>query len=276
MISSRENVGPESIEGQKEFKEHRRPVDFGFATQIGGRHERQGRENEDSLFIASPGSERLIMAVADGMSGHAQGKEASARAIQALIETMGDSAEDVTDHDLCQAIQKADQAVRTLRPKLLNIENEKGFPGTTMVVLAEIEKPSGRDWLIANVGDSRAYRIHDGQVEQLTIDQTVLEKYRAMGRKAPADIANRLTSCLGGDKSEFNMDSIDLFPVAPEPGDVIMLASDGLESGGAVSRQEMAQIAGDPDVSASQMADNLALAAAGPNSDDVSVIVIKF
>lgn len=276
MSPSPENPLPESIENRNESKEHVRPVDFGFATERGGLHERLGRENEDSLFISGPGSEYFVAAIADGMGGHGRAKDASEKAITALAGKIGQGDQGLSKQDVWNAVELADQSVRSLRPDSNLRIMEKKLPGSTLVVLAEIDLETGRGWLIANIGDSRAYLVRAGKVQQLTIDQTYGEEKRAQGEVASKNFADLLTHCLGGDQTEFNRDWVDFYSVRPEPGDAIILASDGLEHRGAVSREDMAQAVSDSSVSAGQAAENLTLTAAGPNSDDVSVIVVKF
>jgi protein phosphatase len=144
-----------------------------------GSHTDEGRVrdlNEDS-FVADDS----LFAVADGMGGHAAGEVASAVAIETLQANAGQTADTIVE-----AIRLANRAV---------IERAAGDPsmrgmGTTLSVVALIPAADGGDSdeiVVANVGDSRVYRLHDGELEQLTDDHSLVGDLVGEGRITPAE-----------------------------------------------------------------------------------------
>lgn len=190
--------------------------------------------NEDDFYL-SEGKEALCV-VADGMGGHRSGEVASAMAIKAMVEyyreTMADgeyeseavNGEDTVDliqRRLSQAVQNANRAVFTAASES---ELYRGM-GTTIV--------SGyftnEGVYLAHIGDSRAYRLRDGKLEQRTEDHSLANEYVRMGILAAEDIEyfpykNVITRACGlTDEVEVDVHFEEL-----EPGDVFLFCSDGL------------------------------------------------
>jgi protein phosphatase len=180
----------------------------------------QGRirtNNEDSVFPTSSGrsDETTVLMVADGMGGHAAGEIASRLAIAAAGREASEPIERVTS---------ANQAI---------IEHARTDPGLagmgTTLTLTEF-RPEG-EFRFAHVGDSRAYLLHGGDLNQLTVDHTVMAEYLRSGSISPEEVATHpqrsmLTRALGL-LPEVEVDAFDV-PVAP--GDRLLLCSDGVSS----------------------------------------------
>jgi PPM family protein phosphatase len=147
--------------------------------------------------------------------------------------------------------------------------------GTTLTALTL----SGREALIAHVGDSRAYRVHGGQCTQLTSDHSRAAEMVRMKLITPEQAANHpnrsmLTRSLGGEPAV----QIDLIRQPIEDKDVLVLCSDGLWD--LVSRAEIAEVCGaigsstfpTPNEAAPHLID-LALKRGAP--DNVTVLLVR-
>lgn len=171
--------------------------------------------NEDAVWPTGIGDweEVALVGVADGMGGHAGGEVASAVALETAIAAGGDPA---------MRIRAANLAVLDAareRPRLAGM-------GTTLI-LAEFGP--GGEAHFGHVGDSRAYRFRAGDLSQVSTDHSYVAEMIAAG-KMTADEAEThpyrsvLTRAVGLDKEV----EVDTFTVDLEPGDLILLCSDGL------------------------------------------------
>ena len=209
-------------------------------------------------------SRQWLWAVADGMGGHAEGEHASRLVVERLgtLPTPG-SAED--------ALQRIQQALKAVNTQLLADAEAKGAEiiGTTVVVLTLV----GRTAVIAWVGDSRLYRLRDGQLQQLTIDHTEVQEWVAQGRLSPEEAehhphGNVLARAVGAEEPlevEHRIDSL-------QSGDRYLLCSDGLTK--ELSDQRLLELLTE-DLPISACVDRLldeALAAGG--HDNVTVVIV--
>jgi serine/threonine protein phosphatase PrpC len=180
---------------------------------------RQG--NEDSAFVSPQ-----LIAVADGMGGHAAGEVASRIAVQVLHRltptlTATDIDEDSVSDLLMHSLHSIDEEIAAVAEE----EIEKRGMGTTLTALLV------RDNHIAllHVGDSRCYRLRGSALEQLSNDHTVIQELLDQGAISEAEAAEHpqrsmLTQALRGDG--------DVTPVLQvyevKKGDRFLLCSDGL------------------------------------------------
>ena len=180
---------------------------------------RQG--NEDSAFVSPQ-----LIAVADGMGGHAAGEVASRIAVQVLHRltptlTATDIDEDSVSDLLMHSLHSIDEEIAAVAEE----EIEKRGMGTTLTALLL------RDNHIAllHVGDSRCYRLRGSALEQLSNDHTVIQELLDQGAISEAEAAEHpqrsmLTQALRGDG--------DVTPVLQvyevKKGDRFLLCSDGL------------------------------------------------
>ena len=168
--------------------------------------------------------DRGVFIVADGMGGHAAGEVASEMAVQIIDDTLGEfrALPDVeVAGKLFQAIQSANGAIfrRTL------VEQEKKGMGTTTTVLVLFPKR----YLIGQVGDSRAYVLRQGRLQQITRDHSYVQEQVDAGLLTPEQArthpyGNVITRCVGSNEEVVP----DIYFGALETGDVVLLASDGL------------------------------------------------
>jgi len=180
---------------------------------------RQG--NEDSAFVSTQ-----LIAVADGMGGHAAGEVASRIAVQVLEKlaptlTATDIDEDSVEDLLMHSLHSIDAEIAAVADE----EIEKRGMGTTLTALLI------RDNRIAllHVGDSRCYRLRGNTLEQLSNDHTVIQELLDQGAISQAEAVEHpqrsmLTQALRGDG--------DVTPVLQmyevKMGDRYLLCSDGL------------------------------------------------
>jgi protein phosphatase len=179
--------------------------------------------NEDSLY-AEADQERGLFIVADGMGGHAAGEVASEMAVQIVARELGgvrDPSADEAGARMTSALQLANRSIweRTIA------EAEKHGMGTTASALL---LGHGR-YLIGHVGDSRIYRLRDGRLEQLTKDHSYVQEQVDAGFLTPEQArvhpySNVITRCIGANERV----EPDLLQGELRPGDVFLIASDGL------------------------------------------------
>jgi protein phosphatase len=221
-------------------------------------HQGKVREaNEDSLFPASDGDTdgNVTLIVADGMGGHVAGEVASRLAINAAASSQLDPADRVAAGN------------RAIREEVGRQPNLEGM-GTTMTLL---ELHSDARAHFAHVGDSRAYLLRNGELEQVTDDHTVLAEYLAAGRLSPEEAVNHpqrhmITRCLGLTRFV----NVDEIVIDVEPGDRFLLCTDGLNSmieDGAIKEGLSEQA---PDAAAWKLVD---MANAAGGQDNITVIV---
>lgn len=213
--------------------------------------------NEDSYLCRPP-----LFAVSDGMGGHAAGEVASSIAIKTLTQEAPDTADSAA---LARAIELANQAV------IAAPQEGKGTPGmgcTLTAIMVEHDKLA-----CAHVGDSRLYVLHQGMLVRVTHDHSYVEELVDKGvittdeaREHPQ--RSMIMRALGSDPDM----SADNFTVGLEPGDRILLCSDGLSS--MVSDASLEEICVSS-VSPQECADALVSAAlVAGGQDNVTVVVI--
>ena len=178
---------------------------FAGATDPG----RRRRRNEDSYVLDPP-----LFAVADGMGGAQAGEVASKLAAGAVKEHGA---------DVEGLVQEAN---RRVHQRSLEDPNTSGM-GTTLTVAALEEGVVS----IGHVGDSRAYLVRDGNLEQLTEDHSLVGELMRTGKLSAEEAVSHpqrsmITRALGTDP---NVD-VDIFSVEPRVGDLFLLCSDGLTS----------------------------------------------
>jgi PPM family protein phosphatase len=235
-------------------------IDFAGRTHQG----RVRGRNEDAL-LQRP--ERGLFAVADGMGGHAGGDIASRIAIDILDEHLASDDRDPAAH-LERAIRAAHQAIL----KAATADRALSGMGTTLTALRVVA--DGR-FVCAHVGDSRAYCLRDGSLQQLTRDQTWVQDQIDANLLSPEQARNHpyssmLTSALGIEGADVDVQVIEW---AGEEGDLILLCTDGLVArlDDEVIRRIVAS-SDDLDATAEALID-AANAAGGP--DNITVALVR-
>jgi serine/threonine protein phosphatase PrpC len=207
-----------------------------------------------------------LFAVADGMGGHAGGEVAARLAVDTLTVAFGAKP---TGVGLSEAVSEAN---RVVFEQSLDNPELRGM-GTTMTAAALVNE-DGRDVIaLVNVGDSRSYRFHDGQLTQITIDHSLAEEMVRSGEISESEAAvhphrHILTRALGVSDDVV----VDLWRIQPSRGDRFLLCSDGL-----TNELELPQITEvlvtvpDPQVAADLM---VRAARTHGGSDNITVVVI--
>ena len=233
------------------------------ATDVGCRRER----NEDDLVVEPAAG---LLAVADGMGGHAAGEVASHLAVTTLRELLVDAT--APDIDARERLRAAlETANRRILHEIVSDPTRSGM-GTT-VVAALVTRG---ELALAHVGDSRAYLLKDGRLERLTSDHSWVQEQVDLGVLTPEQARghpyrNVVTRALG---SRPDLD-VALRGLAMQPGDVLLLCSDGLSS--MVEDARIATILSESRDDVSVACSRLIEAArAAGGEDNITVVVASF
>lgn len=219
--------------------------------------------NEDSVFVDP---ERGLWAVADGMGGHEAGEVASTMVTDALrcLPVVADI-DELTD----QAVEALRQVNRDLIELARSGERKGHTIGTTVVGLAVANGSFRCFWL----GDSRAYRMRDGEIARLTRDHSVVQELVDAGmikaEEADSHVdANLITRAVGVAENI----AVEIISGDVRPGDQFVLASDGLTR--VVRDDELAaELRRGPPAQSADSLLEMVLARGAP--DNVSLIITK-
>lgn len=266
-------------------EQHDRPTDDGGGREIQSRSGamvitamgqtdigRHRQINQDSLgnlaqnYAARAEELGLLYAIADGMGGHAQGEVASALAIEHLFKSY--YAAD-PQADPRQTLGEVFVATNAAVYEAGRASPGGGNMGTTLTAALFRDNRL----YVGNIGDSRTYRIRDGQIEQLSHDHSLVGEQLRSGLLSKeeaqhSNIRNVITRAVGY-REQVEADAFAL-PIAP--GDLILLCSDGLH--GLVEDDEMARIVSTQPLSEAVPAlIELARQRGGP--DNITVLVAR-
>lgn len=242
--------------------------------------------NEDALLLLE--EERLYV-VADGMGGHSAGEVASAFTIESLRAFYGnpDLTKRVKSAYLRQrraktAMTEAEQSAHALRLKkavesanisvfrLAQQHEQLRDMGTTVVAACFV----GNKVHIANVGDSRIYRMRSGKLQQLSEDHSLLNEYIRMNLLQPEEIEsfpykNVIVRALGLQESVL----VDLFICNARRGDSYLLCSDGLTD--LVRDEEIAAVVRNASTAATACHRLTELAKARGGHDNITTVMVR-
>lgn len=186
---------------------HSAQTDVGKAREI----------NQDSFGIGAqlPDGSQLFV-LCDGMGGHLAGEVASQTAVETLLATFPAPMPSDIPVALNQSFLAANQAV---------FERGRGNMGTTAVALLIYKNVA----FIANVGDSRAYLLRNGELRQVSVDHSFVEEQVRAGLMSRdqarySNIKNIITRAVGHQRDV----QVDVFREPVQVGDVFLLSSDGL------------------------------------------------
>ena len=233
------------------------------------------RENNEDAIEVKTLPDMSVCIVADGMGGQAYGEIASKRAIEVVprelrksLSSSGGSPDTHPEAVIKRAVVQANEEIVTMGA----LDREMKNMGTT-IVMALWRK--GPEMYIASLGDSRAYLVRGGKIEQLTVDHSLAQALVENKTITPEEakehrFRNVLWKYLG---SKEIGDGPDVKAVPIQLGDKFLLCSDGL-SGPVPEPQLLSFILEHPDVQ--QCADGLGqLALDSGSRDNVSCIVIE-
>jgi protein phosphatase len=206
----------------------------------------QREHNEDSYAVAE---QHDLFVVADGMGGHQAGDVASRLATKAFIEFFDTVlSEEVTwpfafDPTLTEEENRLVTGVRLGNRHINELSKSSiDHQGMGTTVVAALFSPRRGRLYVAHVGDSRAYRIRQGRIEQITRDHSLVNDYLAampeMTDEQRSELPkNVITRALGMQDQV----QVDLGAFDAEPGDLYLLCSDGLS--GMLEDDELCEIA---------------------------------
>jgi PPM family protein phosphatase len=214
--------------------------------------------NEDSVY-AGP----RLLAVADGMGGHAAGEVAS----RVVIETVAVLDHEPPDGDVTEALREAVETANGYLRDMVAADGALEGMGTTLTALLWVDEQLG----LVHVGDSRGYLLRNGALEPITHDHTLVQSLIDEGRISAEEATTHpqrswITRALDGRPAV----ELDLSLRDAQPGDRYLLCSDGLSS--YVSEETIAETLREPDPQrACDGLIELALRAGGP--DNITCIV---
>ncbi len=197
--------------------------------------------NQDSYFACELEGGAVLAVVCDGMGGAAEGALASSEAVRVIKERIAEryssSMSDISLKSLMiSAVESANKSIYDLS---LTNEEYEGM-GTTVVASIVTESYA----YIAHAGDSRAYKLSEGQLNQLTRDHSVVQNMLENGEITPEEAFDHptkhiITRALGVDEQI----RVDFCQEPFEDGDMILLCSDGLSN--SVKPEDILKIIGE-------------------------------
>ncbi|MFC5471922.1 Stp1/IreP family PP2C-type Ser/Thr phosphatase [Cohnella suwonensis] len=226
--------------------------------------------NEDKAWSGRLAGGLTVAIVADGMGGHRAGDVASAMAVDSLVQSLQAAGAKLTIANGAEALREmVSEANRTIYDTA-SLNDQYHNMGTTVVVALL----DGNTGIIAHIGDSRAYRLRAGRLEQLTEDHTLVNELTKSGQISAEEAArhprrNVLTRALGTDREvEADIGSIDW-----HAGDTLLLCSDGLS--GLVEPADVSAALGEPGGQLEHRAQRLVdLAMAAGGDDNITVVLV--
>ncbi len=214
--------------------------------------------------------DRGIFIVADGMGGHAAGEVASQMAVTLIARDLGS----FRGLGLEEAAARMTNAIKTANAAIFErtlAEQDKRGMGTTSTVLV---LHGGNRYLIGQVGDSRAYLLRERAFHQITKDHSYVQEQVDAGYLTPEQArthpyANVITRCVGASGDVMP----DVFTGTVRPGDLFLLASDGLT--GMVEDGALVQILAQEDAPERWVERMIAEANRRGGLDNITAIVVQ-
>ena len=191
---------------------------------------RQTSLPDKAHLVHEPERIASLAMVADGVGGAAKGEEASRIALEAVTEYVSSSVQcyyadrSVDDGEFCHSLQKGALLCHTALLREVEAHPEYRGMATTLTLYLGVW-PRG---YLLQVGDSRCYLLRNGELSQITRDQTMAQDLVDMGvlpeeRVSASPFAHTLTSSIGGKETEPVVTRFET-----DWGDVVLLCSDGL------------------------------------------------
>lgn len=235
------------------------------ATDVG----RRRKHNEDAFLCDD---ELGLWVVADGMGGQAAGEVASQQAVETMLEMvrrgLQGSSKSGQSINHSRVLESAVQAATYMVYGMAELDREKAGMGTTLSAM--LLSPRGA--VLAQVGDSRIYRIRQGRAEQLTEDHTLINWQLRQGLITPEDARtsrqrNVITRAVGNREYV----QVDLIETDVLLSDQFLLCSDGLH--GYLQPEEIPHQVGEGGQSA---VDNLVrLANERGGKDNITAVLVE-
>lgn len=215
--------------------------------------------NEDALLAYPP-----VFLVADGMGGHEAGDVASRLAVAEFSHLSGRGAATVEDVHAC---------FHRIAVRLAETLGDGRVAGTTVAGVAVADLDGGAYWLVFNIGDSRVYRLAAGELEQISVDHSVVQELLDAGDLSPDEAAvhperHVITRAVGGGLPP----EPDYWLIPAGTTDRLLICSDGLTSEVPHAVLRSILLERDDPQSAAQELVRAALVAGG--KDNVTAVVV--
>lgn len=236
------------------------PIDCATATALGDR-----RENQDRCAISGRWA-----VLSDGAGGHLGGALAAELSVRTVLDRLQAPGATVDSALLERAVQEANAKVRARRQEDRAVAH---MAATLVIAAATAVSDDESSWLVASIGDSRAWIVTSEAARQITDDDNVAAELLRSGSLSPEDALTHpgrhwITRAIGPREAP----AAQIAQAQLRPGDALLLASDGLDvlSAGRIHETTTAQ------TSAKEAADGLvALALRSGAIDNVTVAVLR-
>jgi len=230
--------------------------------------------NEDNLLAVLPEDPQVftdkgaLFVVADGLGGHMRGERASALAVTTVREVYYRDVQEESAISLVHAIKQANSVIYAENLSRSSAIDDNHGMGTTCIAAVL----QGQTLTVANVGDSRGYVIHAGQIRQVSRDHSLVADMVLEGTLTPEQAKtheqrNVIYRSLGAQAEV----EVDVFVEEVAEGDRVLLCTDGLS--GLVADEEILRIVetAQPEESVQQL---IARANAAGGPDNITAIVV--
>lgn len=237
----------------------------GAATDVG----RVRQTNEDSYFASPP-----VFVVADGMGGHQAGEVASAIAVEEFARLAHEGYDETRGPEVvAAALREAQRRIQEYGEEHGGADDDQWYAGTTVAAALLAADEEGPKWLLANIGDSRIYKLHRGVIDQVSVDHSLVQELLDADEITPEAAAvhperHVITRALGGPV----LRDPDFFVLPLGSAERVMLCSDGVS--GMISDDVIADImraAQDPRDAAERL---VAAAVEAGGEDNATAVVI--
>jgi serine/threonine protein phosphatase PrpC len=183
--------------------------------------------NEDSTWVAGLEQGYTLAIVADGMGGHQAGDTASRLTVETIVQDLKALPAGLSPQDFGNELQRAILHANEIVFRKANERSEYYNMGTTVVAVLLNE----REGVIGHIGDSRVYKYGNSGLVQITEDHSLVNELLKSTQISEQEAnvhphRNVVTRALGTDEQVV----ADMYSVALEEGDILLLCSDGLSN----------------------------------------------
>ncbi len=219
--------------------------------------------NEDTVHPAGSGSGAGgVVAVADGLGGHPGGEVASRLVIESV------AASEVADPD--QLVGAARQ--RLVEHIMVATEEQPDLIAMATTLTLAVLTPDG-SVAVGHVGDSRLYLLHEGTLRQVTGDHTIAMDMIRRGELAPEEAEQDPSWHVMSNWIGFERSDVETHELRLEPGDSLLLCTDGLSN--MIDDSEIEAILGEPVPVEARVERLIAAANQAGGIDNISVVVVE-